>query len=155
MLAPVAGTQREVSDLPDPVFATGLVGPGAAISPRPGEQSAVSPIEGVLAKLYPHAFLVLSDQGPGVLVHLGIDTVHLQGEGFTELVREQSRVRAGQEVLRWDPAHVERSGRSPMCAVVVMDCPFETVALSEPGSAVEAAAPLFSIDVPPGERPAG
>ena len=146
VLSPVAGQRQEVSEMPDPVFATGLVGPGAAIVPRPGPQVAVAPIDGTVAKVFPHAFLVVSDRGPGVLVHLGIDTVQLEGAGFTALVAEHDRVRAGQDMVKWDPAEVERSGRSAMCAVVVVDCPYPAVPLQDQGEDVEASAPLFSIE---------
>jgi PTS system glucose-specific IIA component len=85
VLSPVSGTSHEVSDVPDPVFASGMVGPGLAIEPDRSVQTAVSPIAGRLAKLHPHAFLVVSASGPAVLVHLGIDTVHLHGAGFDML----------------------------------------------------------------------
>lgn len=145
ILSPVPGVQQEVSDVPDPVFARGMVGPGAAISPRHGEQSAVAPIDGRLVKLHPHAFLILSDEGPGVLVHLGVDTVHLYGAGFTRVAEENQRITAGSEVIRWDPRYVEGTGRSAMCAVVMLDCPYPTVALQPTGSEVAASQPLFSI----------
>lgn len=146
VVSPVSGIRLEVQDVPDPVFSAGLVGPGAAISPRGGRQDAVAPLDGVLVKLHPHAFLVLGRQGYGVLVHLGIDTVHLDGEGFTVLAREGEHVDAGQPIVSWDPAHVRRSGRSPICAVVVLDCPLPAVALSEPGGEVEVGQPLFALD---------
>ena len=146
ILAPVAGLRQEVSDVPDPVFARGLVGPGAAIAPWHGKQSAVAPIDGRLAKLHPHAFVVVSDRGPSVLVHLGIDTVQMNGEGFTLLAHEQEQVRAGDEILVWDPEYVEETGRSAMCAVVVLDCPYTARALSDAGSRVDCAEPLFAID---------
>lgn len=145
ILSPVPGVQQEVSDVPDPVFAQGMVGPGAAISPRHGKQSAVAPIDGTLAKLHPHAFLILSDKGPGVLVHLGIDTVHMRGDGFTMVAEENQRVTAGSEIILWDPDYVEGTGRSAMCAVVVLDCPYPAVALQPNGSEVAASQPLFSI----------
>lgn len=122
VLSPVPGHSLAVSDIPDPVFARGLVGPGIAIRPRPGRQTAVAPVSGVLAKLHPHAYVVLDDSGNGVLVHLGIDTVHLQGEGFEILRTEGDHVEAGDEVVSWDPALVEQTGRSSVCAVVVLDC---------------------------------
>lgn len=146
ILAPVAGLRQEVSEVPDPVFAAGLVGPGAAIAPHPGKQTAVAPIDGVLAKLHPHAFVVVSDRGPGVLVHLGIDTVQMNGEGFTVLVSEHDRVQAGDDIITWDPEYVEETGRSSICAVVVLDCPFPARALSHSGAEVSAAEPLFAID---------
>ncbi|MGZ4437654.1 MAG: PTS sugar transporter subunit IIA [Oryzihumus sp.] len=146
ILAPVAGRRQEVSDVPDPVFAQGMVGPGAAIAPHHGAQSAVAPIDGTIAKLYPHAYLIISDKGPGVLVHLGIDTVHMHGDGFTAVVAEHARVTAGAEIIRWDPGYVEETGRSAMCAVVVLDCPYPAVALQPTGSEVCSSQPLFSID---------
>ena len=146
ILSPVAGLRQEVCDVPDPVFAAGMVGPGAAIAPRHGKQTVVAPIDGRLAKLYPHAFVIISDLGPGVLVHLGIDTVQMRGDGFTLLVSEDDRVSAGDEIITWDPEYVEESGRSAMCAVVVLDCPFPARALSDSGSEVGCAEPLFAID---------
>jgi len=146
VLSPVSGVRQDVSEMPDPVFATGLVGPGAAILPTMHKQTAVAPVSGVLAKLHPHAFVVVTDRGPAVLVHLGIDTVHLGGAGFTLLAEEQSRVRAGDEIVRWDPAYVEQAGHSAICAVVVLDCPFPAQALGEPGSTVDTTDALFRID---------
>ncbi len=146
ILSPVSGIRQEVSAMPDPVFAAGLVGPGAAILPGPGKHAAVAPVTGVLVKVHPHAFVVLTDKGPSVLVHLGIDTVHLAGEGFTVLVEEQARVRAGDDIVLWDPSYVEQSGFSPMCAVVVLDCPFPAHALGAPGTLIEIAEPLFDVD---------
>jgi PTS system N-acetylglucosamine-specific IIA component len=122
VLSPVAGHSCAVSDIPDPVFSRGLVGPGRAIRPRPGRQKAVAPVSGLLMKVHPHAYLVLADSGEGVLVHLGIDTVHMQGEGFEVLASEGEQVVAGDEIVSWDPTEVEESGRSPVCAVVVLDC---------------------------------
>lgn len=146
VLSPVTGRRQEVSDVPDPVFARGLVGPGAAIAPAPGLQAAVAPIDGRLVKLHPHAYVVLSNRGPGVLVHLGIDTVQLNGQGFTLLVPEHTEVRAGDEIVTWDPHFVEQTGRSSMCAVVVLDCPYPATALSDCGAQVRSAEPLFAID---------
>ncbi|HSE07663.1 MAG TPA: PTS glucose transporter subunit IIA [Nocardioidaceae bacterium] len=127
VLSPVAGHSVAVHKIPDPVFARGLVGPGIAILPRAGRQSAVAPVSGLLVKLLPHAYLVLSEPGNGVLVHLGIDTVHMQGEGFDLIAREGDQVVAGDEIVTWDPEYVERAGRSTVCAVVVLDCDPATV----------------------------
>lgn len=122
-----------VSDVPDPVFAKGLVGPGRAIRPLPGRQVAVAPIAGTLLKLHPHAFVVVDETaGQAVLVHLGIDTVHMQGEGFELIAAEGAQVRAGDEVVGWDPATVEAAGHSPICAVVVLDCDPAAVVVTRP-----------------------
>jgi len=119
--APVAGRLVGLEGVPDPVFARAMVGPGTAIDPLREPAAASSPIAGTLVKLHPHAFVVVGDGGQGVLVHLGIDTVQLQGRGFTLLAEEGKRVEAGQPLIRWDPAAVESSGRSPVCPVIALD----------------------------------
>jgi PTS system N-acetylglucosamine-specific IIA component len=119
--SPVAGRLVGLAGVPDPVFSGAMVGPGTAVDPLPEPAAVGSPIDGTLVKLHPHAFVVLSDGGRGVLVHLGIDTVQLGGEGFELLVEEGAAVTAGQPLVRWDPAAVAASGRSPVCPVVALD----------------------------------
>jgi sugar PTS system EIIA component len=119
--APVAGRVMEMASVPDPVFAQGLVGPGAAIDPERGPMTAVSPINGTLLKVHPHAFVVASADGRGVLVHLGIDTVQMRGEGFTLHRAEGAVVKSGEPIVGWDSAAVEASGRSPIVPVVCLE----------------------------------
>jgi sugar PTS system EIIA component len=145
VVAPVTGTSREVSDVPDPVFSSGMVGSGLAIDPVASAQTAVAPVSGRLVKLHPHAYLVVTDEGVGVLVHLGIDTVTMRGEGFSLLATEDTRVEAGQPVVGWDPAYVAETGRSPMCAVVVLDLPAPADLAHPPGSPVTAGEPVFDL----------
>lgn len=127
VVSPMAGHSLDVDDIPDPVFAAGLVGPGVAVRPRAGRQAAVAPISGALVKLLPHAYVVVDPTGHAVLVHLGIDTVRMQGEGFRLLAEEGGHVEAGDEVVSWDPGYVEAAGHSAVSAVVVLDCDPATV----------------------------
>lgn len=134
VLSPVPGRVVPLAEVPDPVFAGALVGPGSAIDPQRGPITAVAPVSGRLTKLYPHAFVTVTREGRGVLVHLGIDTVHLKGKGFRLLVAEDDDVEAGQPVVEWDPAAVEAGGHSPMVPVIALDTPPETlVDAREPG----------------------
>lgn len=121
VLAPVEGAAVGLAAVPDPVFSAGMVGPGTAIDPMRGPGKAVAPIAGKIMKLHPHAYVIVGDDGKGVLVHLGIDTVQLKGEGFQLLAAEGDRVSAGQPVVAWDPAAIEAGGRSPVCPVVALD----------------------------------
>lgn len=121
VLAPVGGEAVGLAAVPDPVFSAGMVGPGTAIDPLRGPGEAVAPIAGKIMKMHPHAYVIVGDDGKGVLVHLGIDTVQLRGEGFRPLAAEGDRVRAGQPVVAWDPAVIEAGGRSPVCPVVALD----------------------------------
>ncbi|MFL6113718.1 MAG: PTS glucose transporter subunit IIA [Catenulispora sp.] len=140
--SPLTGTAIGLAEVPDPVFAGQLVGPGAAVDPVRKPQTALAPIAGRLVKLKPHAFVVLSDDGRGVLVHLGIDTVHLDGRGFELIATEGERVRAGQPVVTWNPADIEAGGLSPVSPVIALDAESAAVGAIADG-AVSAGDELF------------
>ncbi|WP_422742083.1 PTS sugar transporter subunit IIA [Mycobacterium sp. WMMD1722] len=121
VLAPVAGRAVPLSDVPDPVFSAGMVGHGAAVDPPHEVIDAVAPVSGKLLKLLPHAFVVMTADNVGVLVHLGIDTVALNGEGFTTHVTQGDDVSAGQKVITYDVPAIAAKGLNPIVPVVVMD----------------------------------
>ena len=144
VLAPAAGLVRPLADVPDPVFAAEMVGAGVAIEPSGGVAEALSPVAGTVVKLHPHAYVVVTPEGTGVLVHLGIDTVKLDGAGFELLVEEKSSVEAGQPVTRWDPSDVAGRGLSPMVMLCVLDTKAGAVTSDLTGTMVEAGTPLFT-----------
>ncbi|MFJ2605295.1 PTS glucose transporter subunit IIA [Streptomyces sp. NPDC087425] len=119
--SPLAGTAIGLAAVPDPVFSGAMVGPGTAIDPVREPSAAVSPVDGVVVSLHPHAFVVVDSEGHGVLTHLGIDTVQLNGEGFELLVNKGDTVTRGQDVVRWNPAAVEAAGKSPICPIVALE----------------------------------
>lgn len=121
--APVAGRVVPLSDVPDLVFAEEMVGPGIAVEPDPGPGTAVAPVDGRVVMLHAHAFVVQSSSGRGVLVHLGIDTVQLEGDGFELLAAVDDEVTAGTPLVRWDPSAVAAAGRAAVCPVVAVDAP--------------------------------
>jgi sugar PTS system EIIA component len=132
VLAPVAGRAVALADVPDPVFSQGMVGYGAAVDPPRDVVDAVAPVSGKLLKLMPHAYVILTSDGVGVLVHLGLDTVALEGEGFTTHVSQGDEVSAGQPVITYDVPAIVAKGLDPIVPVVVMD-------EREPGNVVPAA----------------
>src|SRR5688572_24399529 len=101
VLAPVKGRGVPMEQVPDPVFGQRMTGPGADVETPREVVAGVAPVSGTLFKLYPHAFVILTDEGVGVLVHLGIDTVQLDGQGFTTHVQEGDHVAAGQLVTTY------------------------------------------------------
>jgi PTS system N-acetylglucosamine-specific IIA component len=119
--SPVTGRAIELAAVPDPVFAGAMVGPGMAIDPVREASEAVAPVNGVIVSLHPHAFVVVDEEGHGVLTHLGIDTVQLNGAGFELLVAKGDTVRRGQAIVRWNPAEVVAAGKSPVCPVVALE----------------------------------
>ncbi|WUS95911.1 PTS glucose transporter subunit IIA [Streptomyces sp. NBC_00708] len=125
--SPLAGRAIGLADVPDPVFAGAMVGPGTAIDPVREPSEAVAPVDGIVVSLHPHAFVVVDSEGHGVLTHLGIDTVQLNGEGFELLVSKGDTVARGQAVVRWNPADVEKAGKSPVCPIVALEATVDSL----------------------------
>jgi PTS system glucose-specific IIA component len=142
--SPVGGEVVGLSVVPDPVFSQAMVGPGLAVRPAPVAGDVLAPIDGLVATLHPHAFVVAGESGQAVLVHLGIDTVKLKGEGFTLHVVKGESVRAGQPVIGWDPVAIEASGYSPICPVVALDAQNSALVDFAPDGPVEPGDPLFT-----------
>ena len=121
VFAPVEGRAVSLSEVPDPVFSQGMVGYGAAVDPPHEVIYAVAPVSGKILKLLPHAYVIMTPENVGVLVHLGLDTVQLNGEGFTAHVAQGDTVEAGQPVITYDVPAIVAAGMSPVVPVVVMD----------------------------------
>lgn len=121
VLTPVSGRAIALSDVPDPVFSQGMVGYGAAVEPPQSVVKAVAPVSGKLLKLMPHAYIIMTADNVGILVHLGLDTVALKGAGFTSHASQGDEVTAGQLIITYDVPAVVAAGMSPIVPVVVMD----------------------------------
>ncbi|KQR23342.1 PTS sugar transporter subunit IIA [Microbacterium sp. Leaf151] len=121
ILSPLVGTVLPLSAVPDPLFAQGAMGPGVAIDPPADVVDAVAPIDGTLLQVFPHAFVVVADDGLAVLVHLGLDTVQLQGQGFTAFAAKGDRVSAGTPVIAYDVPAIRAAGLSSVVSVVVLE----------------------------------
>jgi PTS system glucose-specific IIA component len=145
VLAPCPGRLVAMADTPDPVFAAEMVGPGVAIDPEPHETTVVSPIAGKVVKVLPHAFVVLGAGGVGVLVHLGINTVRLEGAGFEVLATQGSTVDVGAPMVRWDPSTVSGPEISTLVIVVAMDRPKGSVPAPEADAVAATGDVLFTV----------
>ena len=119
LLAPVSGVMVPLETIPDPVFAQKIVGDGVSIDPVSSELSA--PAAGTVINLHRacHALTLRSEEGIEVLLHIGIDTVELKGEGFTALVKEGDEVKAGQPLIRFDLDGVARKARSLLTQMLI------------------------------------
>jgi PTS system glucose-specific IIA component len=121
VFAPIEGRAIPLADVPDPVFSGGMVGHGAAVDPPHEVIYAVAPVGGKILKLLPHAYVIMTPDNVGVLVHLGLDTVTLNGQGFTAQAAQGDTVEAGQPVIIYDVPAIVAAGFSPVVPVVVMD----------------------------------
>ena len=131
VLSPLGGTLVPLSEVPDATFAKGIVGHGLAIDPPREVVDVVAPATGKILKLWPHAFALQTADGIGVLVHLGIDTVQLEGKGFSAYAAEGDEVEIGQPILRYDVPAIEAAGRNPVVPVIVLDRKADTVELRD------------------------
>lgn len=145
--APLAGTVVALADVSDPVFSAQMVGAGVAIRPstRTGRVDVVAPVAGRLLKLHHHAFVVLTDDKKGVLVHVGIDTVQMKGDGFELVATEGATVAAGDVVVRYSPDAVVAAGYDDVCPVVLMDSAADSVDASRVGRDVVPGDTVFEI----------
>lgn len=142
--SPIAGRAIGLEAVPDPVFSGAMVGPGTAVDPVREPSEAVAPVDGVIVSLHAHAFVVVDAEGHGVLTHLGIDTVQLNGEGFELLVNKGDTVTRGQAVVRWNPAAVEAAGKSPISPVIALEATADSLGGLRVDGDVKAGDQLFS-----------
>lgn len=120
LVAPVSGTVIDLADVPDPTFAKGALGQGFGIA-DPTDTTVVSPVTGTVTMVArtSHAIGLHTEDGLDVLVHLGIDTVELQGRPFALSVVKGDQVQAGDAIATWDTELVAQEGKST-CTIVAV-----------------------------------
>lgn len=126
--SPLTGEVLPLSETPDAVFASGAMGQGVAIRPSVGE--VVAPADGTIRLLFPtnHAIGLATDDGAELLIHVGMDTVELDGKGFTAHVVQGSKVKKGQLLLSFDMEAIQEAGYSVVTPVIVTNsADYETV----------------------------
>lgn len=119
ILSPIAGKAVALEDVPDPTFAEGILGLGAAVEPSEGIITA--PADGTVGTLFDthHAIGLNLDNGAELLIHIGINTVELNGEGFTAHVSEGDRVKKGQTLITFDKELIASKGYKTVTPVIV------------------------------------
>jgi glucose-specific phosphotransferase system IIA component len=143
--APLNGSFVKQSDIPDPVFAEGMMGPAVAINPESGNGVIYSPINGEIVTLFPtkHAIGLKSEEGIEVLIHFGLDTVNLQGEGFESHITSGEKVVVGQKLVTVDMTAIKDKVPSLVTPIVITSQqPIEILASEGP---IEVGAPLLKI----------
>lgn len=119
--APVAGKVVPLSDVPDPVFAEGIMGKGIAIEPSDGKIYA--PLDGTVTTLFPtgHAVGLTTKEGAELLIHIGMDTVKLEGKCFEKKVTDGAEVKKGDLLIEVDLDGVKEAGYPTITPIVVCD----------------------------------
>lgn len=116
---PLAGKIIPLNEVPDATFAQGMIGPGVGIEPT--GNTVVAPFDGTVVNLFhtKHAIGLESDQGVELLIHIGIDTVKMQGRGFTAFVQQGDKVKVGQKLLEFDLSLVHQEAKSIITPIIV------------------------------------
>lgn len=119
LLAPVAGDAIKLTDVKDPVFASESMGQGAAIEPT--DEDIFAPAAGTVSLVFPtkHAIGLHTDGGADILIHIGMDTVQLEGKYFDAFVKQGETVTAGQKLMHFDKAAIEAAGYSVTTPIII------------------------------------
>lgn len=119
LVSPVDGDIVELSEVPDEVFSQKMAGDGLAILPR--SNTFVAPVSGTLTKIFStnHAFSIKTKSGLEVLVHIGLDTVALNGEGFKRLAKEGDTVSVGKPIISADLEFIASQGKDIITPIVI------------------------------------
>lgn len=117
--APLEGNVYPLENAQDEAFASGALGKGVVIVPTGNE--VVAPFDGEVVTLFPtkHAIGIISDTGVELLIHIGINTVEMNGDGFESFVQQGERVKAGQLLVRFDSEKIKERGFSTQTMIIV------------------------------------
>ncbi len=107
-VSPLKGDLKNITETPDPTFSEKMMGDGVVIFPEEG--IVVSPCKGVVSLVFPtkHAIGITTEGGTELLIHVGVDTVNLEGKGFETFVKEGDTIKAGQELIKFDLDYIEK-----------------------------------------------
>lgn len=146
LVAPVSGKIVSLEQVPDAAFSSKAVGDGVAINPT-GEV-VVAPLAGTIVKIFAtnHAFCLESNEGAEIIVHMGIDTVALEGKGFERLVEEGAEVEQGQPILKMDLAYLSEHAPSMISPIVVSNSEdYAQLVLKSENHVIAGHSPLLAI----------
>lgn len=144
--APVKGNVISREEIPDDTFASGVLGDGVGIEPEEGEVAA--PFDGEISSVADtrHAVGITGPGGMEVLIHVGVDTVNMKGDGFELLVAEGEKVKAGQKLIIFDREKIKAAGYSTVTAVLLTNSDdYQGFKALKTGN-IEKAEKLFTVD---------
>lgn len=145
ILSPLSGTVVALKDVPDATFAEGVLGDGIAVEPSEGK--VVAPCKGTVSTLFDthHAIGLTLENGAELLVHIGINTVELNGEGYSAFVEEGDEVFPGQTLLTFDPDFLRSKGYQTVTPVIVTNSDEYSAITPKAQGQVQAMAPLLEL----------
>ena len=121
IFAPLNGAILERQEIPDPTFSDEVLGPTLCFKPEGDDQTIYAPCDGVISQIFKtaHAVTITSKDKVEILIHVGINTVDLKGEGFEALVKDDEEVKAGQPLIKFDQEIIAQAGLSNLVPMVI------------------------------------
>ena len=152
--SPIRGRAVPLSEVKDQTFASGMLGPGLAVAPAEGP--VVSPVDGEVLVAFPtgHAYGLRSASGVELLIHVGMDTVELDGKHFSPKVKAGNKVRRGQVLVDVDWAAVKEAGYETVTPIVVSNAASFAGIVDERTGDVERGDPLYVVEAAEAEEKA-
>lgn len=134
VFSPIEGKVLPLSEAKDGVFSDGIMGKGVVIEPTSGE--VIAPFDGTVMTLFPtnHAIGLISETGAEVLIHIGIDTVQLEGKGFEAFVKQGDTVKKGQKLIQFDIDTITSEGYNTQVPIIITNTPefADIIPISQP-----------------------
>ncbi|ARI75899.1 PTS sugar transporter subunit IIA [Halobacillus mangrovi] len=129
--APVTGEVVALEEVPDPVFSQKMMGEGIAVDPSKGE--VLSPVDGDIVQLFPtkHAVGIKTKSGVEILIHIGLETVAMEGEGFEAYVSQGDKVKAGDKLITFDMDLVKEKAKSTVTPIIITNSDDFSVELND------------------------
>lgn len=119
LASPITGNILPIEEVPDKVFADKMIGDGLAIEPKKGK--ILSPVDGTIVTIFPtnHAIGLQSKEGLEILIHIGLDTVELKGEGFNRILQEGEVVKKGDLLMEFDIEKIKEAKKSTITPIII------------------------------------
>ncbi|PLR66810.1 MULTISPECIES: PTS sugar transporter subunit IIA [Bacillaceae] len=146
--APLTGSLLNLEDVPDPVFSQKMMGDGMAIEPAEGV--LVSPVDGEIIQLFhtKHAIGIKSATGMELLLHIGLETVSMNGEGFEAFVKEGDKVKVGDKLITFDLNLIKEKAASTITPIIITNGDIiENVVKSDLGQVARGSAKVLEVKV--------
>ncbi|KHE72535.1 PTS glucose transporter subunit IIA [Halobacillus sp. BBL2006] len=146
LTAPVSGELVALEEVPDPVFSQKMMGEGIAIDPAKGE--VVSPVDGEIVQLFPtkHAVGIKTKSGAEILIHIGLETVAMEGEGFEAFVSQGDKVKAGDKLITFDIDLVKEKAKSTVTPIIITNSDEFAVQLNDEQQVTSGATNLMTVN---------
>ena len=147
LLAPITGSILAIEQVPDKVFSEKMIGDGVAIEPKGGK--IVSPVDGTVVTIFPtnHAIGLVTKEGLEILIHIGLDTVELNGLGFNRLIEKDSKVKKGDPLMEFNPELIKENGKSIITPILITNMDMVKSIKKNSGEVEGGNQPIFEVEL--------